>query len=76
MSEREQLIGKLSDSMDPDNARKFVDRVIQESHTDIRCEAWVRFAAAALSRIEVTPVDAAAYANKMLEEFDKKWTPR
>lgn len=32
-SERERLIGKLSDSMDPDNAREFVDRVIQESRT-------------------------------------------
>ncbi len=74
MSEREQLIGKLSDSMDPDNARRFVDSVIQESH--LRCEAWVRFAAAALSRTDMTSVDAATYADKMLEEFDKKWTPR
>jgi hypothetical protein len=32
--EREQLIGKLSDCMDPDNARDFVDRVIQEARPD------------------------------------------
>lgn len=34
-SEREKLIDKLSDTMDPDNARAFVERVIQ-AHTGMR----------------------------------------
>jgi hypothetical protein len=33
MSRRDVLLGKLSDTMDPDNARALLDEVIREQHT-------------------------------------------
>jgi len=38
-----------------------------------RDEAWVRFAAAGFSDIDVTASDAAEFADAMLAEYDKRW---
>lgn len=68
MSRRDVLIGKLSDTMDPDNARALLDEVVREQHLDTKQERdflrWTLDNIYTLARRELRRLERLAYTDE------------